>query len=688
MTTTQPQVSIIVPVFNTEAYLSECLSSLTGQTLKEIEIICVDDGSTDGSGNLLDSWAAGDQRVRVFHRENSGVSASRNFALEKARGEFILFVDSDDFIERFACERLVRTAQEDHSDIVVFGGLTFPSVAWIDNCLATTRAVFSDGVKALFEGRGSYPLMCNKMYRRSLIEENGLRFNSELSLGEDNAFQFMAFPFARKISFSADMLYHYRCDREGSAIATFYSDRMPKLNKHLAVVSYVVRSWSEKGLSKTYGKQLLSWIISFLFDDLQFVSFGDRISFADKLNKLLTRFGLDQLIAELEPGEQEVAHFILAHQEMGASTSISIVLTCCPDEDVAERSFTSLANQSEQRLEIIVVPGRYGKRRAERWQRLDPRIVIADSVSGAIAAARSPWVLQTRDNAVFQWGALRELEEVGERFHADVVACPDSTGLLRCRDIARVVETNMGCLLTTVGQAEPDGPIAFEPSMASDLLFQSVSLASTNKLVRRDLMIRSHVDSMNECGVGVCLAKASRVCFTPRRLMGFCSYTFDTSWINGLFSTGFEPFTLLDATFSSEVNVRQREIDNAVLTKLMAEYRLMKANSNKGEFIKRAKQLIEQRGLLTAHDAGYYFDQDDYSDALEMVQRDTEDYVAFEIDARIERLGECIASVESAIGEKDRELHYVYGSTSLKVGLKVTAPLRWMVRQAKSLLRR
>lgn len=100
------KVSIIVPVYNTSLYLRECLNSIKNQTLKDIEVIVVDDGSTDSSPAICDEYAVSDERFKVFHNQNQGVSASRNFGIDKADSEFVIFVDSDDWLENDMCENL------------------------------------------------------------------------------------------------------------------------------------------------------------------------------------------------------------------------------------------------------------------------------------------------------------------------------------------------------------------------------------------------------------------------------------------------------------------------------------------------------------------------------------------------------------------------------------------------------
>lgn len=115
----EPLVSIIVPVYNAEASLRRCVESVLGQEYADFELILGDDGSRDGSGALCDSFAAADSRVRVLHKENSGVSDTRNQAIAMARGRYLQFLDADDWITPNATKLLVRTAEEHQCDLVV-----------------------------------------------------------------------------------------------------------------------------------------------------------------------------------------------------------------------------------------------------------------------------------------------------------------------------------------------------------------------------------------------------------------------------------------------------------------------------------------------------------------------------------------------------------------------------------------
>ena len=114
----EPLLSIIVPIYNVEQYLDRCIQSILNQTYQNLEIILVDDGATDCSGAIADSYAAKDKRIKVFHKENGGLSDARNYGLEHVTGDYILFIDSDDFIVNIMCERLITVASSNNADIV------------------------------------------------------------------------------------------------------------------------------------------------------------------------------------------------------------------------------------------------------------------------------------------------------------------------------------------------------------------------------------------------------------------------------------------------------------------------------------------------------------------------------------------------------------------------------------------
>ena len=118
---TNPLITIVVPIYKVEKYLGRCIDSLIAQTYPNIEIILADDGSPDRCGAICDEYAQKDSRIKVIHQENKGVAAARNAALDIAQGEYIMFVDSDDYVEPTFCEIPLKTAQQQNADMVIFG---------------------------------------------------------------------------------------------------------------------------------------------------------------------------------------------------------------------------------------------------------------------------------------------------------------------------------------------------------------------------------------------------------------------------------------------------------------------------------------------------------------------------------------------------------------------------------------
>lgn len=172
-----PTVSVIIPVYKVERYLDACVASVAGQSYADLEIILVDDGSPDRCPALCDAWAAKDPRIRVIHRENGGLSAARNTGIEAARGEFLLFVDSDDLLEPDIIRRAVEAQWQQNADLVIFN-LTYVDeenrpLDKPDFTGFRDEVLDEDGVWqryfALAETKVYYVVAWNKLYRRSLF---------------------------------------------------------------------------------------------------------------------------------------------------------------------------------------------------------------------------------------------------------------------------------------------------------------------------------------------------------------------------------------------------------------------------------------------------------------------------------------------------------------------------------------
>ena len=220
-----PLASVIIPVYNTEAYLEQCVQSVQGQTYSNLEIILVDDGSTDGSGALCDRLALLDARVRVIHQKNSGVSAARNAALDAARGVYIYFADSDDWVKETLVEETVATMERTGYDICTWGhdivqenGDSVYGGRWREKLFqfSTPAAKRKFLCRWVMTGRLDWSVW-SRVFRRETIEEHGLRFSTEQTIFEDLDFVFRYLAVCRNLYYIPKSFYCYR-QRESSAL--------------------------------------------------------------------------------------------------------------------------------------------------------------------------------------------------------------------------------------------------------------------------------------------------------------------------------------------------------------------------------------------------------------------------------------------------------------------------------------
>lgn len=203
----EPAVSVIVPVYNAEAYLEKCVNSLLIQTFRDFELLLINDGSTDVSGTLCDAFAQTDARVRAFHKDNEGVSATRQFGLDHARGEYTIHVDPDDWVEPNMLEELYTTAKAKNADMVIcdyyveFGKKTE---------LKRQRPSSLDSETVLREMFQSlHGSLCNKLVRRACYKDFQIRFPPELHYSEDLYVVVSLLLHPIKVAYLPQAFYHY-----------------------------------------------------------------------------------------------------------------------------------------------------------------------------------------------------------------------------------------------------------------------------------------------------------------------------------------------------------------------------------------------------------------------------------------------------------------------------------------------
>lgn len=261
-----PKVSIVVPVYNVEKYLRQCMDSILNQTLADIEVICVDDGSTDSSPEILKEYAVKDTRVTVLRQKNAGAGAARNTGLAKARGTYLSFLDSDDFFEPTMLEKAVRRIEEDNADFVVFR-----CDHYLDDLKTFKKADYTlkvsnfppyrpfnynqitDNVFRTFVGWA-----WDKVYRRSFVLDNHLLFQEQRTTN-DMLFVFSALVIARKITYLDEVLAHQRRNNNSSLSNTREKSWFCFYNALCALKSFL----QERGLFERLERDFVNYVVHF-----------------------------------------------------------------------------------------------------------------------------------------------------------------------------------------------------------------------------------------------------------------------------------------------------------------------------------------------------------------------------------------------------------------------------------------
>jgi len=264
----QPKVSIIIPVYNAEKYLERCVRSLMNQTLEEIEIILVDDSSTDSSLQLCNSFSEEDNRIKVIHKENEGAGKARNTALKLATGEYIGFLDADDYVEHNMFQTLYEKAVSCHADLVMSGVLFVDGAMFSKEGECVRKSYFSEdthfdteeSLKELQMGIvGALPedaddskygmSIWKNLFRHEIIQRNNLTFQSEREmLSEDALFMVDYISCIRKATGIREAFYYY-CRNEDSISKSYKQDRF---EKSLVFVNEVEKRFQKEIPQKTY----------------------------------------------------------------------------------------------------------------------------------------------------------------------------------------------------------------------------------------------------------------------------------------------------------------------------------------------------------------------------------------------------------------------------------------------------
>lgn len=314
-------LSVIIPVYNSENYLKECIVSLLAQSLTDCEFIFVNDGSTDDSRAIIEKHQENDDRIRLFNQENQGVSAARNKGIELAQGEFIGFVDADDFIQSTMYEVLYALAKKEHVSIVTsqfykeINGTTTTTKSMFPVDVALHKDYINQHILPQFIQDSSLNSACTKLYESSLIKN--IKFPVGVPLGEDGIFNLQAFDAAPSVLFTNFCGYHY-VEVDGSAtrnasgkdyfkraLEVFAFDYQPLVSVELD--GELVTQWKSLRLLEN----VVSYIHIYLQPDPS-TDFLDRVEYVKKMihNETVQK-AIQKYYTQISLGKSKHQRFVL-----------------------------------------------------------------------------------------------------------------------------------------------------------------------------------------------------------------------------------------------------------------------------------------------------------------------------------------------------------------------------------------
>ena len=261
------EISVIIPVYNIQQHLRECLDSVLGQSYPHLQVICVDDGSTDESPAILAQYAQKDNRVQVIRQQNAGPGAARNTGLEAATGEYVIFLDSDDWFEPDFLEKMVDTAVREGADVAICRAVEFdtnsgrelPSEWMMKKQYLPGKLAFAPQEMADHLFQFTYGMPWDKFYRRELLTTSGIRYPA-LKNSEDLAFVYPTLLAAKRIAVVDEVLIHHRINR----MASVSNSRCGQPEAPYEAFQIVKEYLEQHQLMDTYRRSFLNWAMEFL----------------------------------------------------------------------------------------------------------------------------------------------------------------------------------------------------------------------------------------------------------------------------------------------------------------------------------------------------------------------------------------------------------------------------------------
>lgn len=252
-------VSLVVPVYNAEKYIDRCINSIIGQTYQNIELILVDDGSTDQSYEICSNWSKLDKRVKFFHQENAGVSAARNMALGHCEGQYIVFVDADDYIESTFCSEMTHIMDENKVDVVFCEHKkVFLNAKQSITGENSGKVSIIPSYKYEYDGVKERRAIWGAIYKAELI--SGLKFPDEIAIGEDALFLINVINRVSRIAYYDKPLYNYVIQNESAYFGEFNIRKLTEINAWLKICESCTHKLAQRSANAACAETAVSML--------------------------------------------------------------------------------------------------------------------------------------------------------------------------------------------------------------------------------------------------------------------------------------------------------------------------------------------------------------------------------------------------------------------------------------------
>lgn len=293
----KPKLSVIVPVYNVADYLDWCLDSLAEQTCADLEILCVNDGSTDNSREILERRQEKDPRIVIIDKENGGLSSARNAGIKAAKAPVVCFLDSDDRFMPDATEVILQTFANEQPDVVTFGAHCYPRKAaypWLTQHLSPRDVVYEPFHPDLLFKEMSRPFAWRTAVRTDFLRDNNLYFDESVAFGEDQIFHFALYPRAHKTVLISNKLYEYRVVREGSLMDRVVKDPFTKMQKHVDITAVILADANKpaggQSLLDACPAHMMEWVVEFLLNETFDLPQGQRNEILGLIRPILLQY--------------------------------------------------------------------------------------------------------------------------------------------------------------------------------------------------------------------------------------------------------------------------------------------------------------------------------------------------------------------------------------------------------------